>query len=155
MKWTQALSNGASLLAAALAFAACATMGGPIPISITGAQEVPPVSTSANGSGSISVKEDRTVTGSFKTQGVNVLAAHIHQAPAGQNGPVIIPLTKVSDTEWKVPDGAKLTDAQYDAFQKGQLYVNFHSAQNKGGEIRGQINAGGGASAPRSTGSGY
>ena len=32
-----------------------------------------------------------------------------------------------------------LTDAQYEAFKAGNLYVNVHSAANKGGEIRGQL----------------
>ena len=35
---------------------------------------------------------------------------------------------------------AKLTDAQHDAFKAGKLYVNVHSAANKGGEVRGQLN---------------
>jgi hypothetical protein len=33
----------------------------------------------------------------------------------------------------------KLTDAQYKAFKAGDLYVNVHSAQHQGGEIRGQL----------------
>jgi hypothetical protein len=71
-------------------------------------------------------------------------AAHIHEGAAGQNGPVIIPLQKKSDTEWVVPAGAKLNDAQYEAYKAGRLYVNFHSAQHKGGEIRAQIRPSGG-----------
>ena len=35
--------------------------------------------------------------------------------------------------------GAKLTDDQYAAYKAGNLYVNVHSAANKGGEVRGQI----------------
>ena len=38
-------------------------------------------------------------------------AAHIHQGARGQNGPVIIPLTKSSDNTWSVPPDAKFTDA--------------------------------------------
>jgi hypothetical protein len=51
-----------------------------------------------------------------------------------------------------VPPGAKLTDAQYDAFKAGRLYVNFHSAQHKGGEIRAQVRPSGGGG---SVGSSY
>jgi len=65
--------------------------------------------------------------------------AHIHLAPAGKNGPVIVPLTKSGDNMWSVPAGAKLTDDQYKAYKAGDLYVNVHSAENKGGEIRGQL----------------
>jgi hypothetical protein len=67
------------------------------------------------------------------------MAAHIHQAPAGKNGPVAVPLEKKSDNEFVVPAGAKLTDEQYRAFKAGDLYVNVHSDAHKGGEIRGQL----------------
>lgn len=155
MKLTQLVSRGSYLLIA-LALAGCAHTAGSDGISLrmTGAEEVPPVSTSASGTGTLRVAEDRGVSGSFKTQGVAVTAAHIHEAAAGQNGPVIIPLQKSGDNDWVVPPGAKLTDAQFQAYQQGRLYVNFHSAANKGGEIRAQVRPSGG-SAPRSTSSGY
>jgi hypothetical protein len=52
---------------------------------------------------------------------------------------VIVPLTKSGDNAWSVPAGAKLTADQYKAYKAGDLYVNVHSADNKGGEIRGQL----------------
>jgi hypothetical protein len=64
--------------------------------------------------------------------------AHIHQGARGQNGPVNIPLTKSGDT-CATPAGAKLTDAQMHAFKAGNLYVNVHTARNKGGEVRAQL----------------
>jgi hypothetical protein len=73
------------------------------------------------------------------TTGIVATAAHIHMAAKGQNGPVIVPLSKTADNVWSVPAGAKLTDAQYDAYKAGNLYVNVHSAANKGGEIRAQL----------------
>ena len=109
-------------------------------VTLSGAEEVPPVTTSASGGGAITVKDDKSVSGSVKTTGVAATAAHIHTGARGQNGPVIIPLTKGSDgSTWSVPAGAKLTDAQYDAYKAGNLYVNVHSAANKGGEVRGQL----------------
>src|SRR5688572_21686306 len=93
----------------ALALSACATTASDsIALRMTGAEEVPPVSTSASGTGTIRVADDRTVTGSFKTQGATITAAHIHEAGPGQNGPVIIPLQKAGDNDWVVPPGAKL-----------------------------------------------
>jgi len=109
-------------------------------VKLSGSEEVPPVTTKASGSGTITVKDDKTVSGSVKTGGVAGTMAHIHMGKAGANGPVIITLTKSSDgNTWSVPAGAKLTDAQYDAYKASGLYVNVHSAANKGGEVRGQI----------------
>jgi hypothetical protein len=50
-----------------------------------------------------------------------------------------VPFTKTADNTFVAPDGAKLTDAQYDAYKAGGLYVNVHSAAYPGGEIRGQL----------------
>jgi hypothetical protein len=138
------------IAAAALALSGCETMSGAWDstkgffagdnVKLSGSEQNPPVTTEASGSGTITVKDDKTVSGSVKTSGVVGTAAHIHMAPAGRNGPVIVTLTKSSDgNTWSVPAGAKLTDAQYDAYKKGGLYVNVHSAKNKGGEVRGQL----------------
>jgi hypothetical protein len=110
-----------------------------VKVMLSGGQEVPPVSSSGSGTGTITVGEDKSVSGSVKTTGVNGTMAHIHNGAAGKNGPVIVPLTKDSDGTWAVPPGAKLTDAQYAAFKAGDLYVNVHSAQHQAGEIRGQL----------------
>jgi hypothetical protein len=106
---------------------------------LTGAQEVPPVTTAASGTANIKVADDGMVSGSVTTAGVVSTMAHIHIAPAGQNGPVIVPLTKSGDNGYVVPAGAKLTPAQLAAYKMGSLYVNVHSAANKGGEIRAQL----------------
>lgn len=110
-----------------------------IQVSLTGAHEVPAVTTSAKGSGTITIGDDKTVQGSVTTTGVVGTAAHIHEAAVGKNGPIIIPLEKKGDNQWAVPVNAKLTDAQYKAYKAGNLYVNVHSAAHKGGEIRDQL----------------
>ena len=110
-----------------------------IKVKLSGDQEVPPVKTEASGSGTIVISADKSVSGSITTSGVEATAAHIHDGPAGKNGPVIIPLTKGPDNTWSVPAGAKLTDAQYKSYEAGDLYVNVHSAAHKGGEIRAQL----------------
>jgi hypothetical protein len=127
--------------AAAVLVVGCATMSpsGGTGVTLSGSQEVPPVITAASGSGTVAVGADRAVSGSVTTTGINATAAHIHMAAMGQNGPVIIPLSKTADGVWSVPAGAKLTETQYDAFKAGNLYVNVHSEANKGGEIRGQL----------------
>ena len=131
-----------SLLAilASLTLAACAgTMSGSsVNLSLSGAQEVPPVSVPGSGSGSFTIGADGSVTGSVTTTGVQGTMAHIHIGARGTNGPVIVPLTKAGDT-YTAPAGAKLNDAQMQAFKAGNLYVNVHTDRNKGGEVRAQL----------------
>jgi CHRD domain len=124
---------------AAMVLAGCATMMSPGSLMLSGANEVPPVNTSASGSGSFTVGMDKSVSGSVTTTGIAGTAAHIHVGAAGKNGPVAVPLTKTSDATWSAAAGAKLTDAQYEAYKAGETYVNVHSAANKGGEIRAQL----------------
>lgn len=126
-------------LFAALALVAGSAYASDVKVTLAGSQEVPPVTTSATGAGTITVKDDKSVSGSVTTKDIVGVAAHIHLAPAGKNGPPIITLTKTSEGVWTVPEGSKLTDEQYAAFKAGDLYVNVHSAANKGGEIRGQL----------------
>jgi hypothetical protein len=106
---------------------------------LTGDQEVPPVNTMASGIAQFVVKDDMSISGSVKTEGVQGIAAHIHEGATGTNGGVAVPLTQKGDNEWTVPMGAKLTAAQMDALKAGNLYVNVHSDAHKGGEIRAQL----------------
>jgi hypothetical protein len=108
-------------------------------VMLNGTQEVPPVKTSASGSGTITVGTDKSISGSITTSGVAGMMAHIHQAAPGKNGPPIIPLKKTSDNKWSVPPDTKLTGAQYKSYKAGNLYVNVHSKAHPNGEIRGQI----------------
>ncbi len=131
-----------SMLAAAIftigAFGSGLAFGADVKVTLSGANEVPPVTTSASGDGTISIADDGTVSGSVATKGVQGTAAHIHMEAAGKNGPVIVPFTKEGDT-YKAPPGAKLNADQMKAFKAGGLYFNVHSAANPGGEIRGQL----------------
>jgi CHRD domain len=110
-----------------------------IAVTLAGDQVVPPVTTTAKGTGTISIGDDRAVSGSIQTTGIDGTAAHIHLAAPGQNGPVAVPLAKTGEGAWAVAAGAKLTEAQFEAYKAGNLYVNVHSAANPGGEIRGQL----------------
>jgi len=110
-----------------------------VKVTLSGDQEVPAVKTAGAGTGTISVAADKSVSGSVTTTGVTGTMAHIHEAAPGKNGGVVIPLSKSGDSTWSVPAGAKLTDAQFNSFKAGNLYVNVHTAANPGGEVRGQL----------------
>jgi len=107
--------------------------------SLSGAEEIPPVTVSRTGEAKL------TLSGDLKTLGYtvtvsnldNITAAHIHNAPKGQNGPVIIPIASAPFTT--ISGEAALTSDQLDALFSENLYVNVHTTQNPGGAIRGQI----------------
>lgn len=134
-------SPGVLIAAAALCFGAYAAAATTeeIKVVLSGSQEIPPVTTSAAGTGTIGVGPDKAVRGSVIVTGITVTATHIHEGEAGKNGPIVIPLTQTADNIWTVPEGTKLTDAQYESYKAGKLYYNVHSAAYRGGEIRGQI----------------
>jgi hypothetical protein len=128
-----------SALAAATLLGIGTAYAADVSVKLSGDQEVPPTPSAATGSGTITVKDDKSVTGSVKTTGLEGTAAHIHLAEAGKNGPPIITLTKGEGGSWSVPADSKLTDEQFAAFKAGHLYVNIHSAAHKPGEIRAQL----------------
>jgi len=129
----------------AIAFASCSSDSStPAPTTqtvtatLSGASEVPAVTTTATGS----------VTGTYdkstKTLKITVThtiasptAAHIHKAAAGSNGsvafgfpsPVTSPITYST-----VLDATQLAD-----LTAGLYYVNIHTAANPSGELRGQL----------------
>ena len=133
----------ALLLAGAVGvLASCATMSpmvGGQKITLDGASEVPAVTTTATGNATVDIKADRTVIATVTVVGMTATASHIHEGAAGTNGPVIVPFVKTGDNTFAAADGAKLTEAQYESYKAGKLYVNVHSAKNPGGEIRGQL----------------
>lgn len=133
---------GKSLLAVSIATVVSvvggSAFGADVKMKLSGANEVPPVTTSATGEGTISAADDGMVSGSVTTKGVQGTAAHIHLGAPGKNGPVIVPFIKDGDT-YKAPAGAKLDAEQMKAFKAGDLYFNVHSAANPGGELSSQL----------------
>ena len=128
----------AAAIVSIVTFGGGAAFGADVKLKLSGANEVPPVTTSASGAGTISVADDGSVSGSVTTKGVQGTAAHIHMGVAGKNGPVVVPFTKDGDA-FKAPAGAKLDADQMKAFKAGGLYFNVHSAANPGGELRAQL----------------
>jgi hypothetical protein len=132
-------SGRSAVIAAALLLASASVGAKDVQVTLSGAEETPPVTTSATGTGTIKVNKDKSVSGSINTQGMAGTAAHIHTGAPGESGPPIITLTQGPDGAWTVPAGSKLTDEQYASFKSGKLYVNVHSAEHKPGEIRAQL----------------
>ena len=136
---------------------------------INGAQEVPVVVSSATGTVSAWLNKARTEfvfnaqvngldLGGRTTATVDdVTAAHFHAAAAGVSGGVVFGFIGTPNNElqgetsvngatgtvsgaWDVNEGNNTTlTAQLAAILTNQLYINFHTAANPSGEIRGQL----------------
>lgn len=111
-------------------------------VTLTGAQEVPPHTTAATGTGVLMYNpETRAISGRVVTTGIVGTAAHIHTGAVGVAAPVSIPMSQsaTDSNTWLIPDGTVLTEAQAASLASGGMYFNVHSAAYPGGEIRGQI----------------
>ena len=110
---------------------------------LTGGQEVPPVTTAAFGGGVLAVDSiTGRVSGFLVTSGlVNATVAHVHNAARGTESGPVITLTGGPDI-WVVPDNTIRLDLVA-AFAADNLYYNAHTTGNPDGEIRGQIDAAG------------
>lgn len=137
MRWTR---NVIALAAASgMGLLASVAMAQGQNIALSGANESPPVTTTATGTGMVTVNPDKTVSAKITVKGMTATMSHIHEGAMGANGPVIVPFVKSGDNAFEAPPGAKLTDAQYAAYKAGKLYVNVHSAAHPGGEVRAQL----------------
>jgi hypothetical protein len=128
---------------------------------LTGAQEVPPVETLARGQSVFQLSRNGELL-SFRVIVANldnVTMGHIHLAPAGQNGPVVVwlypdappPLLIPGTTNGVLATGVitaenlvgPLADATMadllEYLEAEGAYVNIHTEQYPAGEIRGQI----------------
>ena len=130
-------------LTAGLAFAGVAMAGGrTLTANLLGANEEP-VSGDPDGSGWFTATFNRgtgEVCYAYEVTGVEPLtAAHIHVAPAGSPGPVVIPTPKTSNTGGS---GCVTADRELiKAITKdpGAYYFNVHNAPYPGGALRGQL----------------
>src|SRR4051812_16806922 len=89
-------------LVAVLSFSSAA-IAQTVSVDLKGASEVPANTSTASGTGSISVAADKTVSGKITTTGIEGKMAHIHTGAAGANGPVLVGLSKDGDNGWAVP----------------------------------------------------
>ena len=128
---------------------------------LTGDQEVPAVETNATGQAVFQLSKDGLIL-SYKLIVANiedVRMAHIHLAPAGINGGVVAwlipsgppPILIEGKSNGILAEGVITADnlvgvlagepleALVEAMKSGDTYVNVHTSEFPGGEIRGQI----------------
>jgi hypothetical protein len=131
----------------------------------TGAEEVPVRDTRAQGQLKMQLSADgetlhyRLIVANIE----NVTQAHLHRAPAGVNGPVVLWLYPGGPPAALIPGRSQGVLAEgevtaddlvgqlagqplgtlIDEIMAGRIYVNVHTSQFPPGEVRGQVEAGG------------
>ncbi|HEX2079160.1 MAG TPA: CHRD domain-containing protein [Longimicrobium sp.] len=122
---------------------------------LTGAAEVPPVTTNATGSAFFTVDGDEL---DFNVGAQNITGAtmaHIHKGAPGEVGPAVVFLFaaappglsivagSLNSGEIEATDMIAGTGVSYDSLisliRNGNAYVNIHTVANPQGEVRGQI----------------
>jgi hypothetical protein len=113
---------------------------------LSGAQEINPTTGNPgagdpDGSGFASIEldpEEGVVCWRISFKGIEApFAAHIHVAPKGSNGPVVVPLSPI--TSGCTTADPALIQAIIDSPE--QYYVNVHNTPYPGGALRGQLGA--------------
>jgi len=125
---------------------------------LTGDQEVPPVTTDTTGKALLRLDKAQTEI-EFQlhvNDGVRITQSHIHCAPSGVNGPVVVFLAGLHaaglDVDGKWVSNATITNtsivnpacgttvaALAASMRNGNTYVNVHSVAHPAGVIRGQV----------------
>ena len=145
-------------LVAVLALTGTANADETFKATLAGDQEVPPVVTDTTGRAKIQINKAET-EGEFTLRvndGVRVQQAHLHCAPAGVNGPIVVFLAGLHAAGLNV-DGKWISNATFtdtsivnvacgatvaalaQSMRNGNVYVNVHTVAHPGGEIRGQV----------------
>jgi hypothetical protein len=124
---------------------------------LSGENEVPAVETDAWGFAQFKLNKDGTVL-TYRLFAIGLedaTAAHIHLAPPGVNGGVVVwlfgPTPEGTDVAGIAASGEITADdlvgalagmplsALVEQIEAGNAYVNFHTLVNPGGAIRGQV----------------
>ena len=113
-------------------------------VSLIGVQENPPVNSPGRGSCVLTLdtaETQITLSCTYSGLGSNASAAHIYtNGPVGVNGPVLFNLTGASGTSGTLTLApTAVTPAQVADLRAKRWYVNIHTTNFPGGEIRGQI----------------
>lgn len=124
---------------------------------LRGSEEVPPVSTDAQGLVQFVVSSNEKKMGYRLTVNNldNFTEAHLHLGKKGMNGPVVVFLFGPTNPGISVTEGVvqgvitadnlvgplegRSLSTLVELMREGKTYVNAHTTQNPDGEIRGQI----------------
>ena len=116
---------------------------------LLGANEVEPVETDAAGSAmAVLTGTELVVTGRFddlESDYAANIGSHLHRGAATENGPVEYALSPTLDDDnrggtFEADNNTFTVRSTFaDSLRNGLVYVNVHTADNNGGEVRGQL----------------
>lgn len=133
-----------TIILSAMMFSTTAAAQQKFTVSLHGRQEVPANNSSGNGSCMITLNQTETqitVECAYRNLTSNVVGAHIHDnGPVGVNGPIRFNFNYTGGTSGTIgPVTFSTTPAQIADLRSNKWYVNIHTSNFPGGEIRGQI----------------
>lgn len=107
---------------------------------LSGAEQVPPRITSAQGSGSITVNATtRQMTATVTLVGMTAISVTLYQGAPGSTGTIVLALVETARGSGVWTARTTLSVAEHAALRAGQFYFSAASAAFASGEIRGQI----------------
>lgn len=111
--------------------------------SLEGTNQVPEVETKATGNVTVTLRGDSIhVQGGFSGLRGEYIASHIHLGAEHENGDPVVPLDPEVGEEEKSgswDEKHQLDEDVLSALKGDSLYINVHSEEHQGGEIRGQL----------------
>ena len=111
-------------------------------ITLSGANEVPAITTTATGTALIRVTSAKKIYTKVTITNLEVgdamTAAHIHKAAAGVNGGVILGFYSIA-ADFGTVKISTLTDALYTSIKTDAIYVNINRTKRPRGLVRGQM----------------
>lgn len=115
--------------------------GREVHVTLSGASEVPPNTSTATGTFHLTLHGNDELCYTLTASGLSsaLTGAHIHRAPAAAAGPIVVPLTP--------PEGGQssgciaIEKALFKELRKSpeSFYVNVHTQNYRAGEIRAQL----------------
>lgn len=113
-----------------------------VSVPLSGLNEVPANNSGATGTASLRLTKNKVLYSTVTVENLQpddaLRFAHVHLAPAGSNGPVIITLC-ANAAQFGVQQEIQLTDMQFNQLLTANVYVNAHSNKYLPGIVRGQI----------------
>jgi hypothetical protein len=80
-----------------------------------------------------------TIVATFDGMSSPATAAHVHRAPVARRGPVAFTLDVPAAAAGRIEETVMLTDAQLAVLRDGRYYLQIHTRDNPGGELRGWL----------------